>query len=234
MIAGQRKSGDGRVSGRRVLVFVVVISGHLGLWLLLLRPVIFWQDSAALVGNGSTALELRFTHTPHPSAPHLAPQTRHSIATAVQRQVMLSARSSMPAAVGQTTHVGQQLHGPASTHEVLIIGVPDTSANQGSGNDGGFLERLHKAQRSRVVHRVPGSDAAYAPGIHLLDPMKQGVGALMRTTQRAFGIASSHCIDVDVWRHLTAQELSARHISLGDVDSVDEKYRCNDPPGLHF
>ena len=234
MIAGQGRSAHGRVSGRRVLVFVVVISGHLGLWLLWLRPVISWQESAALVGTGSTALELRFTHTHHPPAQHLASQIRHSTAPAVHRQSSLSARTSMPAAVGQRTHVGQRLHGPASTHEVLIIGVPDTSANQGSGNDGGFLGRLHKAQRSRVVHRVPGSDAAFAPGIHLLDPMKQGVGAVMRTTQRAFGITSSHCIDVDVWRHLTAQELSARHISSGEVDSVDEKYRCNDPPGLHF
>jgi hypothetical protein len=64
--------------------------------------------------------------------------------------------------------------------------------------------------------------------------MKQGIGAVMRTAQRAFGIANNHCIDVDVWRHLAPQELSARHISLSDVDKVDEKYRCDDPPGLHF
>jgi len=96
------------------------------------------------------------------------------------------------------------------------------------------MDRLHNAQRSYSVHREPGTDTAYAPGVHFVDPMKQGMGAVMRTAQRAFGITSSHCIDVDVWRHLTPQELSARHISLDDVDSVDEKYRCNDPPGLHF
>jgi hypothetical protein len=81
---------------------------------------------------------------------------------------------------------------------------------------------------------VPGSDTPFAPGIHLVDPMSQGIGAAMRTAQRAFGIKNSHCIDVDVWRHLTPQELSARHVSPGDVDKVDEKYACNEPPGLHF
>lgn len=64
--------------------------------------------------------------------------------------------------------------------------------------------------------------------------MSQGIGAVMRTAQRAFGVKNSHCVDVDVWRHLTPQELSARHVSPGDVDEVDEKYDCNEPPGLHF
>lgn len=103
-----------------------------------------------------------------------------------------------------------------------------------STGDGGFQERLRNAQRSYSVHGVPGSGTPYAPGIHLVDPMSQGLGAVMRTAQRAFGIKNSHCIDVDAWRQLTPQELSARHISPGDVDSVDEKYGCNKPPGLHF
>ena len=56
----------------------------------------------------------------------------------------------------------------------------------------------------------------------------------MRKTQRLFGITSRHCIDVDAWRHLTPQELSARHISPDNVDKTDEKYDCNRPPGLSF
>lgn len=112
--------------------------------------------------------------------------------------------------------------------------APGPGAREGGHEDGGFLERLHEAQRAYSVHGVPGSDAAYAPGIHLVDSMTQGIGAVMRTAQRAFGIKNRHCIDVDTWRHLTPEELSARHISPGDVDSTDESYRCNDPPGLHF
>ncbi len=56
----------------------------------------------------------------------------------------------------------------------------------------------------------------------------------MRTTQRAFGITSSHCVDVDVWRHLTLKQLSARHISSSDVDAVGKKYGCNKPLGLRL
>ena len=101
-------------------------------------------------------------------------------------------------------------------------------------SDGGFQERLLKARRAYAVHGVPGSDKTFAPGIHLIDPGKQGVGSVMRHAQRLFGIANRHCIDVDVWRHLTPQELSARHISPGEVDQADEKYQCNRPPGLSF
>lgn len=115
-----------------------------------------------------------------------------------------------------------------------MTSVPGPGANEGDSSDGGFLERLNVAQRSYSVHGVPGSDTTYAPGIHLVDPMEQGAGAVLRTAQRAFGIENAHCIDVDVWRHLTLRELGARHISPDDVDSVDEKYRCNDPPGLHI
>ncbi|MEO7066734.1 MAG: hypothetical protein ABI114_07480 [Rhodanobacter sp.] len=101
-------------------------------------------------------------------------------------------------------------------------------------SDTGFQARLHDAQRSRVVRGVPGSDTPFVAGIHFVDPMQQGIGAVMRTAQRAFGITNSHCVDVDVWRHLTPQELSARYISPSDVDKVDEKYHCNKPSGLSF
>jgi len=123
---------------------------------------------------------------------------------------------------------------PALPDEVLSTAVPASNANDGSSKDAGFFERLRNAQRSHSVHGVPGSDTTYAPGIHLVDPMDQGIGAIMRTIQRGFGITTSHCVDVDVWRHLTPQELIARHISPDDVDRVVEKYKCNDPPGLHF
>jgi len=64
--------------------------------------------------------------------------------------------------------------------------------------------------------------------------MSQGIGAVMRTVQRAFGVRNSRCIDAEAWRHLTPRELSARHVSPGDVDKVDEKYGCSKPLGLRF
>lgn len=228
------ESSDLRSSSQRVIAIVLVISGHLGLWILLLRPVVAWRDPVSIVGNKSQALELRFMHTLQSSSQGPSFQTHHSIRSAVPSRITLSARSSKQPAVRSASPFDQQSRGTASANEVLSITVPEPSAKHGSSNDGGFLERLHNAQRSHSIHGVPGSDTHYAHGIHLVDPMNQGIGAVMRTTQRAFGITSSHCVDVDVWRHLTPQELSARHISLDDVDKADAKYRCNDPPGLHF
>lgn len=231
---GNWRVSNWRVSSQQVMVLVVVISGHLGLWMLLRRPVTVWQEAAPRRGDGSLVMELRFTHTLHPSPRTPALQTRRSKAVAAHIHAMLLAMSSKPPVVGRAAHVDRPAHGPVSTHDVLRTRLPDASAGEGSGNDGGFLSRLRKAQRSYSVHGVPGSDTNLVPGIHLVDPMKQGIGAVMRATQRAFGITSSHCIDVDVWRHLTPQELSARHISPDHVDRVSEKYGCNDPPGLHL
>jgi hypothetical protein len=116
----------------------------------------------------------------------------------------------------------------------LIGALKLDTSEEDSANDGGFQDRLHHAQHFRSVHGVPGSDMHVVSGIRLIDPMSQGIGAVMRTAQRAFGVKNSRCIDVDVWRHLTPQELSARHVSPNDVDKVDERYDCNKPPGPHF
>jgi hypothetical protein len=140
-----------------------------------------------------------------------------------------SARSSKPPAIQPAVHVDAQ------SYETRSTGARNRDASEDdSTSDGGFRERLRNAQHAYAVHGVPGSDTPSAPGIHLVDPMSQGMGAVMRTVQRAFGIKNSHCIDADVWRHLAPRELSARHVSPGDVDKVDEKYDCNEPPGLHF
>jgi hypothetical protein len=216
------KSSSLRESSYRVAILVVVIGCHLGLLMLLLRPVIFYRDTTSVVGNNPLALKLRFFQTPQLPA-------HRPIVPAVRSHATPPIRSSKPLAVRQTAHVAAQPHETRPTG----AGNPETSEDD-SISDGGFQERLRDAQRSRSVHGVPGSDMPFAPGIHLVDPMNQGIGAVIRATQRAFGVKDSHCIDVDVWRHLTAQELSARHISPGDVDKVDEKYDCNRPPGLRF
>lgn len=232
-MGGERgNAGNLRASSYRVMVLVVVTGCHLALLMLVLRPVISRQDVAPIVEDNFSALKLRFIRTPHPSSQRLPAPTRHPITQA--KHAPLPARSSKPLAAGQATHGDRQPRGTRSLHETPITTSPGPGPREGGREDGGFLERLHKAQRSHSIHGVPGSDTAVIRGIHLADPMTQGIGAVMRTAQRGLGIKSSHCIAVDVWRHLTPEELSARHISPDDVDRADEKYRCNDPPGLHF
>lgn len=229
MREGLRKSDNLREASRRVTVLVVVISGHLGLLMLLLRPVIFYRDATMVIGNNLPVLKLRFIQPLQLSSRQSAFLIHRLTALAVRSHTASSARPSMPSTIQQVVHADAQ------PNQVRLTGAPGTDASEGnSTDDGGFQARLYDARHSYSVRGVPGSDTRFAAGIHLVDPMSQGVGAVMRTAQRAFGIKNSHCIDVDVWRHLAPQELSARHISSGDVDEVDEKYDCNKPPGLHF
>ncbi|NMW23502.1 hypothetical protein HFP05_03535 [Rhodanobacter denitrificans] len=223
------KSSSLRESSYRVAVLVVVIGCHLGLLMLLLRPVIFYRSTTPVVRGNPLVLKLRFLRPPQPSWPHPALPVHRPVRSAGHGHATSSARPSRPPAVQQAAQVDVQPHETRSTS----ARNQDTGEDDSTG-DGGFQERLRHAQHAQSVRGVPGSDTPSAPGIHLVDPMSQGIGALMRTAQRAFGIKNRHCIDVEVWRHLTPQELSARHVSPGEVDKVDEKYDCNEPPGLHF
>ncbi|MDE3210352.1 MAG: hypothetical protein KGM46_06390 [Pseudomonadota bacterium] len=119
--------------------------------------------------------------------------------------------------------------------ENLVARTPNPLANEADAvGDGGFRARLDAARRVGAVRGVPGSDRPVVGGIHLVDPTSQGVAAAVRTVQRAFGIPSSHCVDVAAWRQLSPRELHARHMSRTDVDRIDEKYACNEPLGLRF
>lgn len=115
-------------------------------------------------------------------------------------------------------------------------GLPTTAPalDKAAGGDGGFQERLLNAESSSHIHGIPGSDRRLAPGIKLDDPADQGVGALMRNTQRLFGVTNRHCIDVEVWRSLTPEERIARHISSDEMAKIEEEYKCDKPLGLSF
>jgi hypothetical protein len=90
------------------------------------------------------------------------------------------------------------------------------------------------AQQLQRVRGVPGSGRSIAPGVELADPMEQGIGSLMRNTKRLLGVTDRHCIDVDVWRHMSEDELIERHLTSADVENASAKYSCDRPPGLHF
>ena len=229
---GRDRSGNLRESGRRVAVMVVALSCHLGLLLLLLRPAISDRDTAPAARSNPLVLNLRFIRQPQSASLHLALPVSQLVASTPRLHVTLSRKPSGPLPVQRAAHIAAP---PSEMHSTSAPTIPNQyTGNGASTGDGGFQERLRNAQHSHAVRGVPGSDTPSAPGIHLIDPMSQGIGAAMRNAQRLFGVANRHCIDVDAWRHLAPQELSARHISSGDVDRIDEKYDCNRPPGLSF
>lgn len=210
---------------------VVVIGCHLGLLMLLLRPAIYDPSTALVARNNPLALKLHFIRQPQAASTHLTLPTPLPAASNLRIQRTPPVRAPERPSAQRATHVAA----PPETHLSSAPTTPSQSPdNKASSRDGGFQARLRNAQYSHAVHGVPGSDTSSIPGIHLIDPMSQGIGAVMRKTQRLFGITNRHCIDVDAWRHLTPRELSARHISPDNVDKTDEKYDCNRPPGLSF
>ncbi|HEY8683563.1 MAG TPA: hypothetical protein VIM06_10370 [Rhodanobacter sp.] len=211
---------------------VVVLSGHLGLLMLLLEPAISNRNATPAARSNSPMLNLRFIRQPRLASLHLALPASQTVVSTLRVHAKPSRRPSEPLPVQRATHVTAL---PSETHLTSTPSTPNPYAgNKASADDGGFQKRLLNAQHSYAVRGVPGSDTPFAPGIHLADPMSQGIGAVMRKAQRLFGVTNRHCIDVEAWRQLTPQELSARHISPDDVDKVDEKYDCNRPPGLSF
>ncbi len=217
---------------RRGAVAGLVMSLHLLALLMLMRPFTLRPFAAPVRRAGRQALQLRFfRRLPHSSAdvrlPAIsinAPAVRVQTAPSAHLQKAPTAPHAMSPSLPSSV---QWL--PASRD--TPIGMPGA---QGTIADGGFQRRLLHARRADAIRGVPGSDVPFVGGISLIALEARGAAAVMRRAQRLFGVANRHCIDVDVWHHMTPQALSARHISPNEVDQVDEAYHCNRPPGLSF
>ncbi|NYE31247.1 hypothetical protein HDE78_004231 [Rhodanobacter sp. K2T2] len=227
----QKRASDRHESAHRVAVWVVVIVCHLGLLLLFLRPAIDDWDVKPLPKDGARALQLRFFSLPLPSALPVTSSLR-LVFRSPRPQAKVSTRRTTASTLQRPVDV---LTSPAAAYATPKAPAQAQAGDEADGNsDGGFQQRLREAQHDSDVKGLPGSDRALVSGIHFIDPMDQGIGALARQAQRLFGIKSRQCLDVEKWRSMTPQALSARHISPDEVDRQDVKYACNAPPGLHF
>jgi hypothetical protein len=234
------KSNGPRMSARRIVAMAVTIGCHLGLLMMLLRPAAPHTNITSMMKTNTAAIELRFISSPRPtSASFESPAVQ-----ATARSSVVSLKASVKTEQPPIQHIVQVTAPPIEADSTKAFsmpvapGIPATPDeyidSQASVGDGGFRERLLNAQHSYDVHGVPGSDIPIIPGIHLTDPMNQGIGAVMRKTQRLFRVTNRHCIDVEASQHLSQDELIARHLSLIDVKIEQEKYDCNRPLGLSF
>ena len=215
-----------RPSARRVAAMAVAIGCHAALLVAMLRPATFEPDTPSPIDTRASALALRLIPRP---------QVRPSRAeTPVHRAVSKGHTAPHPAP-RTVLDAGPQPAPPSPEPSPQRPPAPDHGTNDSvSISDGGFQERLLNAQNAGHLRGVPGSDRRIAPGIRLINPMNQGVDAVMRSTQRLFGVTSSHCVDAEVWEHLTPEERIARHISAADIKAMNDKYECNRPKGLNF
>lgn len=228
-------------SVRRITAWVVAISCHLGLLMLLLRPGFYRLDGTPGMESTATNLQLRFVSPQRTPAAHTVASTPAAIRKLpdLRRDIRGMEQASPSRMVHQPAVRSDQAPGGAvNANASSASGPPRPLAaparNDAGVGDGGFHERLLDAESSSHVRGVPGSDRRRVPGIQLTDPLNQGVGGLMRSTQRLFGVTNRHCIDVEVWRSLSPEERIARHISSGDIARIDEEYKCDKPLGLTF
>ncbi|HVI54021.1 MAG TPA: hypothetical protein VM621_03085 [Luteibacter sp.] len=206
------------------------IGCHIGLLIVVLRPASLWMDGAPAADADATMLQLRLVPSVTRSAEVVIPRSV-PLAKAKRRSLQRTTRTgaypdvlstnTSPAPLFTTSNAS-----PAASDHNVAGRVP--------AGEGGFQQRLFDAQHSRDVRGVPGSGTRVAPGIELTDPMNQGVGAVIRSAQRLFGVSDHHCIDVEVLQSISASELSERHLSPADVKAEAEKYNCNRPLGLNF
>ena len=245
-----------RLSARRIMALAIAIACHLALLLALWRPANVFQDVSRVAPDEGEVLELRLLTAPdqvRPEVPKAAPARRllppprttplPGVAESHAPHVARAPSLETPAATvdpasplsgsAETTSTPPPAKAPDSdaSRALRVSPGPPASPSPFSG-DGGFQQRLLDAQRSAGVRGIPGSDNPRAPGIQMIDSDNQGVGAVLRSTQRLFGITNRHCIDVEVWQSLSPQALAARHLSPRDVATAGEKYHCNRPLGL--
>ena len=232
---GRAKSSIVRDSVRRITAMVVAIGFHLALLALLMRPAAHQQGAMSSEESDVLSLKLRFI-PPWPTFIPPASQTRRQVTPAPEMHRKLSGSAQPTPAQGVARVIAAPQETPA--HSRITIVIPTTPYqypnNDASASDADFQKRLLDAKHSHDVHGIPGSDRRVVEGIQLADPMHQGIGSVMRSTQRLFGITNHNCMDTDTLGHLTREELSARHTSPEDLKKVDDKYECNKPLGLSF
>jgi len=236
------------LSPRRIAAMVIALGCHVSLLMVLLKPASAIIGSARFLNDQAAMLELRFVS----ARPTVSVSSASVSGSQGPRAIGRREEPTIERRPSRTPSVGAVMS-PLPSHSLSVPApavvreaLPATAMSSGASasnlsiapsdfsGDGGFRSRLLDAQHSQDVRGVPGSDARLAPGLQLTDPMNQGVGAVMRSTQRLFGIADRHCIDAEVWQSLSPEELSARHLSPSDLRDQAAKYNCNRPLGLSF
>ena len=233
------KANDVRLSLRRITALAAAIAAHISVLMVMLEPATPGTLVPRPARPESRVLEVRFISAAPPirrplARPSMPVPDARLTRTYASTAPRAGLRNKRPASPSPSPSPGPTVLSPPSTASDTAAAAAhaDPASIPTSAADGGFQQRLRDAQQAGNIHGVPGSDTRHSPGVQLIDPMNRGIGSVMRTTQRLFGIPSSHCIDVEVWRSLSQDERNARHISPSQITAMDEKYSCNKPMGL--
>ena len=200
-------------STRRVATHAIVISIHLGAWLLFFGDVVKpWSSPQTRVDHPLDSLAIRLIPASaqpparEPLAIHFAPPRRPS-------------SRKQPDATPMT-RAAQAPVAPTAD----FVETPPTAPLADYIPGGNLLRDQGRSFPPAV--RLPGSGTPIVPGLHLIDPRMQGAAGVARALQSLFGVTNPHCTDVEVWRGMTTEERLARHISSTQVEHTAEEYHC--------
>lgn len=200
-----------------VATMAAVLLIHAGFVLLLLLPAGAWRWRASKRATvRMDALSLRFIAMPpklparpRRPAPRRAPATSHRSGAAAS--VIAQKRTNRP---------------PAPDYEVPSLRRV-TTGNTLAYVPGGGRFAVDPGYARDNVH-LPGSTQPVhgMPVFRMADPKMQGIAGAVRRVQRLFGVPDSHCMDVDVWRHMTVAERLAKHIDDARIEQTATDYQC--------
>jgi hypothetical protein len=209
---------------RRPVVLALVMLGHIGLLMVMLRPAAPWRVAIGKRDHHDTeAMRLHFIHlsTRHASP---QPQTSAPVHVAVMHEQHATVIPRTPASKPAPTAI-------ASVDIPLVSASPANTETYVSGG-AAFQKGLH-ADDDAASFKVPGGYVPRAPRFHMVDPTSQGVAGLIHFIGRLTGAEDPHCVDVDTWRGMTYQEQIAHHLSQSDIDQVAAEHGCVPPQHFH-
>jgi hypothetical protein len=220
-------SNDWQEISRRIAVYVVVISLHLGMLMILLRGAVSpWRESFKEARSAHDILNVRFIAVSASATPKVVKAfSRATVRTSpVRMRERSMPRKVMPA--GNPPVVAAEPDPGAATPWDTRSDAQSAVVAGGSGYmaGGDLLRGVTKG--SRPGDHLPGSDQAIVAGIQLTDPKKQGARNVVHRLQELFGVPDHHCVDVDAWRGMSIQELVDLHISPEDVQRTAEEHKC--------
>lgn len=201
----------------RVATMAAVLLIHAGFVVLLLLPAGAWRWHASKRATvRADALSLRFIALP----PKLPARPRRQ---AVRRAPAPSHRSGAAASVvaqKRTNHPSTPDHEVPSLRKVTAGNTQDYVPGGGrfAADPGYARDNVHLPGSTQPVHGMPV--------FRMVDPKMQGIAGAVRRVQRLFGIPDSHCVDVDVWRHMTVAERLAKHIDDARIEQTAADYQC--------
>jgi hypothetical protein len=202
----------------------LVLMGHIGLLMVMLRPATpRYEKTAAVTPSKRDTVQVRFLHRT---------QVKPSTSIAEHRSITAS-HAALPVhrAKRFVEKSNNIVTAPLSPSETPLVLTPAVSAsNTGTYVAGGnsFLQNL-EASDHPFEDRVPGGYQPRAPRFKMTDPRYQGAAWVARFVQHyILHAVDSHCVDVNTWLGMSPEE-QAKHASLSEIKQIAEEYGCLEP-----